>query len=91
MLRRVNHVMRQNLDIMAVAVQLVRELGEDAVTHSRARLVELIAANHHRGAAFWRLVMQACEAELARVRPVLPKQQPLAADPGELPFPPVQG
>ncbi|WP_119678644.1 hypothetical protein [Indioceanicola profundi] len=80
--------MKHNLDILAVAVQLVRELGEDAVTHSRNRLVELIAVNHHRGATFWRQVMQACESELARTRAVMPNTAALARDPGDLSLPP---
>ncbi|HYC02851.1 MAG TPA: hypothetical protein VED40_06135 [Azospirillaceae bacterium] len=58
--------MKNDIDTLLVAAQLVREMGADAVTVARIRLVELIAANNLRAAAFWRAVMQQCEVELAR-------------------------
>lgn len=57
--------MKHDLDTLAVAVQLIKEFGDDAVTVSRNRLVELIAADNRRAAAFWRAVMRACEDRLA--------------------------
>lgn len=57
--------MKCNLDALAVAVLLVKELGDDAVTVSRNRLVELTAADNRRAAAFWREVMEACEDRLS--------------------------
>ena len=60
--------MKTDLDILAVATQLVAELGEDAPRLSKVRLVELIAANNLRAADFWRDVMRASEELLARTR-----------------------
>lgn len=48
--------MKIDLDILAVAVQLVREFGLDAERVARARLVECIAADNARAADFWRKV-----------------------------------
>ncbi|HYE50461.1 MAG TPA: hypothetical protein VEB20_12785 [Azospirillaceae bacterium] len=64
--------MKYDLDTMLVGVQMVREMGPDAVTVARNRLVELIAANNLRAAAFWREVMKVCEAELAKAAPPPP-------------------
>jgi len=61
--------MHRNLESMIVAAQLVRELGSDAVAVSRTRLVELLAADNRRAAAFWREVLAICEEELARADP----------------------
>jgi hypothetical protein len=58
--------MKHNLDTLAVAIQLVNELGDDAATVSKIRLVELIAANNLRAAAFWRDVLKASEELLAQ-------------------------
>ncbi len=60
--------MKQDLDILVVANQLVRELGDNAPRASRCRLVELIAANNPRAAAFWRDVTRMCEEMLAAHR-----------------------
>ena len=57
--------MKNDLDIIMVASRLVEELGEDAVRLSKVKLVELIAANNLRAAAFWRDVMRLCEERLA--------------------------
>lgn len=57
--------MKQKLDVLIVANQLVQELGPDAPRASKCRLVELIAANNLRAAAFWRDVMRMCEEILA--------------------------
>jgi hypothetical protein len=62
----VENAMKNDLDILAVAAQLVREMGDDAVRVSRVRLVELIAANNPRAADFWRSVLQQCEIMLAQ-------------------------
>jgi len=48
--------MKVDLDILAVALQLVREFGEEAERMARARLVESIAADNARAADFWRQV-----------------------------------
>lgn len=75
--------MTNNLDALAVAVLLVRELGDDAVTVSRNRLVELTAADNRRAAAFWRAVMEACEDRLSAAPSPLPETGPgVAAHPG---------
>lgn len=50
--------MKIDLDILAVAVQLVREFGEGAERMARARLVESIAADNPRAADFWRQVSE---------------------------------
>ena len=73
--------MKNDTDTLLVAAQLVREMGADAVTVARIRLVELIAANNLRAAAFWRAVMQQCEVELAR-------QAAAAPAPAEMQVPP---
>jgi hypothetical protein len=53
--------MKTDLDIVMVATRLVEELGDDAVRLAKVKLVELIAANNLRAAAFWREVMRLCE------------------------------
>ena len=53
--------MKNDLDIVMVATRLVEELGDDAVRLAKVKLVELIAANNLRAAAFWREVMRLCE------------------------------
>jgi hypothetical protein len=50
---------------VVLATRLVEEFGHGAVRMSRVRLVELIAANDVRAAAFWRAVLDACEQLLA--------------------------
>lgn len=54
-------------EIHALASRLVAELGDGAVRISRVKLVELIAANDLRAAAFWRGVLAASESLLARM------------------------
>ena len=58
--------MAHDLDTLAVAIQLVNELGDDAATVAKIRLVELIAANNLRAASFWRDVLRASEDLLAQ-------------------------
>lgn len=58
--------MAHDLDTLAVAIQLVNELGDDAATVAKIRLVELIAANNLRAASFWRDVLRAAEDLLAQ-------------------------
>lgn len=58
--------MAHDLDTLAVAIQLVNELGDDAATVAKIRLVELIAANNLRAASFWRDVLRASEELLAQ-------------------------
>lgn len=58
--------MAHDLDTLAVAIQLVNELGDDAATVAKIRLVELIAANNLRAASFWRDVLHASEDLLAQ-------------------------
>ena len=58
--------MAHDLDTLAVAIQLVNELGDDAATVTKIRLVELIAANNLRAASFWRDVLRASEDLLAQ-------------------------
>jgi len=55
--------MKTDLDIVMVATRLVEELGDDAVRLAKVKLVELIAANNLRAAAFWREVMRLCEEQ----------------------------
>jgi hypothetical protein len=50
--------MKIDLDILAVATQLVGEFGDRAVGFCHARLVEHVAANNLRAADFWRQAMQ---------------------------------
>ena len=59
--RNVRQSMKTDLDIVMVATRLVEELGDDAVRLAKVKLVELIAANNLRAAAFWREVMRLCE------------------------------
>ena len=61
--------MAHDLDTLAVAIQLVNELGDDAATVAKIRLVELIAANNLRAASFWRDVLRASEDLLAQKLP----------------------
>lgn len=65
--------MTHDPEILIFARRLVQELGGDAITLSRVKLVELTAANHVRGARFWRGVMQACQHELKE------REEPAAA------------
>jgi hypothetical protein len=53
--------MKTDLDIVMVATRLMEEMGDDAVRLAKVKLVELIAANNLRAAAFWREVMRLCE------------------------------
>ncbi|WP_155524639.1 hypothetical protein [Oleisolibacter albus] len=53
--------MKDDSDIVAVALQLVNDHGSDAPTISRNRLVEVTAAGNARAARFWRAVRHACE------------------------------
>ena len=53
--------MKTDLDIVLVATRLLEEMGDDAVRLAKVKLVELIAANNLRAAAFWREVMRLCE------------------------------
>ncbi|EWY41980.1 hypothetical protein N825_18735 [Skermanella stibiiresistens SB22] len=55
--------MKTDLDILLVATRLVEELGDDAARLAKVKLVELIAANNLRAAAFWREVMRVCEQQ----------------------------
>jgi len=73
--------MKTDLDILAFATQLVAEWGEDAPRLSKVRLVELIAANNLRAAAFWRDVMRTSEELLEKADPAaaLPASEPGAA------------
>jgi hypothetical protein len=61
--------MKTDLDIVMVATRLVEELGDDAVRLAKVKLVELIAANNLRAAAFWREVMRLCEEHTGAVAP----------------------
>jgi len=56
-------IMKTDLDIVLVASRLMEELGDDAVRLAKVKLVELIAANNLRAAAFWREVMRLCEEQ----------------------------
>ncbi|MFN8720587.1 MAG: hypothetical protein ACK5YI_07135 [Rhodospirillales bacterium] len=49
--------MKIDLDILAVATQLVGEFGDRAVGFCHARLVEHVAVNNLRAADFWRQAM----------------------------------
>ncbi len=49
--------MKIDLDILAVATQLVGEFGDRAVVFCHARLVEHVAVNNLRAADFWRQAM----------------------------------
>lgn len=60
--------MKVDLDILLVANRLVEERGSDAARLSRARLVEFIAANNQRAAAFWRDVCTETERILSEAR-----------------------
>ena len=78
--------MKTDLDILLVATRLVEELGDDSVRLAKVKLVELIAANNLRAAAFWRDVLRLCEehvgikpAEVLQNRPPAPEQAKLAA------------
>jgi hypothetical protein len=62
--------MKTEFDVVALATQLIEQWGEDAPRVSKVRLVELIAANNVRAAAFWREVMRLCEKLLAEHRRV---------------------
>ncbi len=57
--------MKNDLDVVAMATQLVDQWGGDAPRVSKVRLVELIAANNLRAASFWREVMRLCESILS--------------------------
>lgn len=48
-------------DSLSVALQLLDTLGERAVTASKVRVVEMIAADDLPGAIFWRAVLRHCE------------------------------
>ena len=61
--------MKTDLDIVMVATRLVEELGDDAVRLAKVKLVELIAANNLRAAAFWREVMRLCEEHTGAAAP----------------------
>ncbi|HYI69365.1 MAG TPA: hypothetical protein VEX87_06460 [Skermanella sp.] len=61
--------MKTDLDIVMVATRLVEELGDDAVRLAKVKLVELIAANNLRAAAFWREVMRLCEEHTGATAP----------------------
>ncbi|ACI98271.1 hypothetical protein [Rhodospirillum centenum] len=80
--------MTHDPEILIFARRLVQELGGDAITLSRVKLVELTAANHVRGARFWRGVMQACQHELkereeaaAPLTPALPPEPVTTPEP----------
>jgi hypothetical protein len=77
--------MKNDLDIIMVATQLVDELGEDAVRLSKVKLVELIAANNLRAAAFWRDVMRLCEEHLAATGTPVSDPLPEAAQSTKIP------
>jgi hypothetical protein len=62
--------MKTDLDIVMVATRLVEELGDDAVRLAKVKLVELIAANNLRAAAFWREVMRLCEEQSGAAAPI---------------------
>jgi len=76
--------MKNDLDIIMVASRLVEELGDDAVRLSKVKLVELIAANNLRAAAFWRDVMRLCEEHLAETKPPTPESLPDSASSAEI-------
>ena len=69
--------MKTDLDIVMVATRLMEEMGDDAVRLAKVKLVELIAANNLRAAAFWREVMRLCE-EQSGAASAAPIAQPLA-------------
>jgi len=76
--------MKNDLDIIMVASRLVEELGDDAVRLSKVKLVELIAANNLRAAAFWRDVMRLCEENLAGTKPPTPESLPDSVSSAEI-------
>lgn len=67
--------MDEESEILALARRLTEELGEDAVRITKVRLVELIAANDLRAAAFWRNILRAVE----RLRAEADGASPVAA------------
>ena len=76
--------MKTDLDILLVATRLVEELGDDAVRLAKVKLVELIAANNLRAAAFWRDVLRVCE-EQAGIKPAdVLQPRPPASDQAKL-------
>ena len=62
-------VMKPQQDTLLVASRLVDELGADAIRVSRVKLVEVLAANNQRAAAFWREVLDVAEMLLSDARP----------------------
>ncbi|WP_192499442.1 hypothetical protein [Skermanella pratensis] len=76
--------MKTDLDILLVATRLVEELGDDAARLAKVKLVELIAANNLRAAAFWRDVLRLCEEQAGIKAPEVLQPRSPATDQGKL-------
>jgi uncharacterized protein YgbK (DUF1537 family) len=65
----VHRTMKIDLDILAVATQLVGEFGDRAVGFCHARFVEHVAVNNVRAADFWRQAMNQADMIVREGRP----------------------